>query len=134
MWKSASFYCQQNVTILRIGFNIFRKGFISDFNIDPLNFISISSLANEVFNKRVYYTNGHLYKVGGVIRQFCSKAVQHCRWMCAFNKKWHIKKQLCDFGAISLYPSAMSRLYTVEGISNTARPIKFRIQNSQHTS
>ena len=56
MWRYASFYCQQDVTILRLGFNEFRKGFISDFNIDPLNFISISSLANEVFNERVYYT------------------------------------------------------------------------------
>ena len=50
MWKYASFYCQQDVNILRLGCNEFRNGFIKDFNIDPFKFISISSLANEVFN------------------------------------------------------------------------------------
>ena len=38
-------------------FNVFRKGFQEDFNIDILNFLSISSLANEVFNTMVYYPN-----------------------------------------------------------------------------
>ena len=57
MWKYASFYCQQDVNILRIGFTQLREGFMKDFNIDAYNFISISSLANEVFNKHVYYQN-----------------------------------------------------------------------------
>ena len=35
--------------------------------------------------------------------------------MCAFNKKWHIHANLCDYDAVSLYPSAMARLWTVEG-------------------
>ena len=48
MWKYVSFYCQQDVNILRLGFNTFRDEFIKDFNIDPFDFISISSLANEV--------------------------------------------------------------------------------------
>ena len=128
MWRYASFYCQQDVTILRLGFNEFRKGFISDFNIDPLNFISISSLANEVFNERVYYTNHNLFKVGGVIRKFCSYAVHGGRCMCAYNKKWHVKKQLCDFDAVSLYPSAMSRLYTVEGIPSVIQPDQLNLE------
>ena len=35
--------------------------------------------------------------------------------MTAFNRKWHTKTNISDFDAVSLYPSAMSRLYTVEG-------------------
>ena len=115
MWKYASFYCQQDVNILRLGFNEFRNGFIQDFNIDPFNYISISSLANEVFNKNVYYPNGNLYKIGGHVRKFCSHAVYGGRCMTAYNKKWHTTKPLSDFDAVSLYPSAMARLYTVEG-------------------
>ena len=115
MWKYAEFYCQQDVNILRIGFNKLREGFIKDFKVDPFNFISISSLANEVFNQRVYYPNQNLYKLGGHVRYFCSKAIYGGRCMTAYNKKWHVKKNLCDFDAVSLYPSAMSRLYTVEG-------------------
>ena len=114
MWKYCSFYCQQDVNILRIGFNKFREGFMQDFGIDPYRFISISSLANEVFNKRVYY-NHNLYQIGGVVRKFCSHAVYGGRCMTAYNKKWHTKEVLCDFDAVSLYPSAMSRLYTVQG-------------------
>ncbi|WP_334089831.1 DNA polymerase, partial [Helicobacter typhlonius] len=118
MWKYCSFYCRQDVTILRLGFIEFRKGFIKDFDIDPFNFISISSLANEVFNQKVYYPNGKLYKLGGHVRKFCSKAIYGGRCMTAYNKKWHVNVPLCDFDAVSLYPSAMARLYTVEGIPN----------------
>ncbi len=130
MWKYCSFYCQQDVNILRLGFNQFRDGFVKDFNIDPFKYISISSLANEVFNNRVYYNND-LYQIGGVVRKFCSHAVYGGRCMTAYNRKWHFEikiensvpksdseiktKYLCDFDAVSLYPSAMARLYTVKG-------------------
>ena len=116
MYKYAEFYCTQDVRILRESFNVFREGFKKDFNIDVINFISISSLANEVFNQNVYYPNKQLYKVGGHVRHFLSKAVYGGRCMCAYNKKWHVKKNLCDYDAVSLYPSAMARLWTVEGI------------------
>lgn len=116
MWEYASFYCQQDVKILRLGFNEFRKGFLKDFSIDPFNFVSISSLANEVFNQRVYYPNKGLYKIGGHVRHFCSKAIYGGRCMCAFNKMWHVMRNVSDFDAVSLYPSAMRRLYTVQGI------------------
>ena len=121
MWKYASFYCQQDVTILRLGFNQFREGFIQDFHIDPFKFVSISSLANEVFNQRVYY-NHNLHMIGGVVRKFCSHAVYGGRCMTAYNKKWHTTKPLSDFDAVSLYPSAMARLYTVEGIPEVIKP------------
>ena len=91
MYKYAEFYCMQDVRILRESFNIFRAGFKSDFNIDVFNFISISSLANEVFRQNVYIPNQKLYKLGGHVRHFCSKAVYGGRCMCAFNKKWQIK-------------------------------------------
>lgn len=116
MYKYAIFYCTQDVRILRESFNIFRAGFQTDFNIDVFKFISISSLANEVFRQNVYIPNHHLYKLGGHVRHFCSKAVYGGRCMCAYNKKWHVHANLCDYDAVSLYPSAMSRLWTVEGI------------------
>ena len=114
MWKYALFYCHQDVRILRESFVKFRQGFIQDFKIDPFKYISISSLANDVFNHKVYY--GHdLYSVGGIVRKFCSYAVYGGRCMTAYNKKWHITEKLADFDAVSLYPSAIHRLYTVQG-------------------
>ena len=116
MYKYAEFYCQQDVNILRQAFNKFASDFMNEFNVNPFNFISISSLANEVFKQRVYYPNGNLYEVGGHVREFMAQAVYGGRCMTAYNKKWNIKdKQIVDYDAVSLYPSAMSRLYTVEG-------------------
>ncbi|KAH0793720.1 putative DNA polymerase [Histomonas meleagridis] len=35
--------------------------------------------------------------------------------MTAYNKKWHVKEELCDFDAVSLYPSAMARISVING-------------------
>ena len=50
-----------------------------------------------------------------------SNAVYGGRCMTAYNKKWINDSEesghtISDYDAVSLYPSAMSRLYTVEGI------------------
>lgn len=116
MIKYSEFYCQQDVNVLRLSFNQFCESFNKEFGINPFDFVSISSLANEVFKQRVYYPNGNLYEVGGIVRQFMSKAVQGGRCMCAYNKKWNVKGPISDYDAVSLYPSAMRRLWTVEGV------------------
>ena len=121
MYKYAEFYCRQDVNILRIAFNKFSEDFQKEFGINPFDFISISSLANEVFKQRVYYPNGNLFELGGHVREFVAGAVYGGRCMTAYNKKWindssksgHV---ISDYDAVSLYPSAMSRLYTVEGL------------------
>lgn len=41
--------------------------------------------------------------------------------MTAYNKKWHTTKPLSDFDAVALYPSAMARLYIVEGTSEVIK-------------
>ena len=115
MIKYAEFYCQQDVRVLRLSFEKFCHDFINEFNLNPKNFISAPSLANEVFNIFVYYPNGNLYKVGGHVRLFMQKAITGGRCMTAFNKKWDVEGKISDYDAVSLYPSAMSRLWTVEG-------------------
>ena len=57
-----------------------------------------------------------MFKVGGHVREFMAQAVHGGRCMCAYNKKWNVtEKEIVDYDAVSLYPSAMARLYTVEG-------------------
>ena len=121
MYQYAEFYCKQDVNILRIAFNKFSEDFQKEFGINPFDFISISSLANEVFKRRVYYPNGNLYELGGHVREFVANAVYGGRCMTAYNKKWINDSEesghtISDYDAVSLYPSAMSRLYTVEGV------------------
>ena len=43
------------------------------------------------------------------------KAIYGGRCMTKQNKRWRITDKLDDFDACSLYPSAMARLFTVEG-------------------
>ncbi len=92
MYKYAEFYCQQDVRILRLAFEKLCEGFLSEFNIDVKKILTTPTLANEFFNRSVYYPNGNLYYVGGHVRQFLSRAVYGGRCMCAYNKKWHSVK------------------------------------------
>ena len=116
MWKYCEFYCKQDVNILRQGFNTFRDGLMNELNLDPFHLLTTPQMANEYFCREVFNPNGNLYMVGGHIRHFLSKAIHGGRCMTAYNKKWHIKKNIVDYDAVSLYPSAMKRLYTVEGM------------------
>ena len=90
MYKYADFYCQQDVNILRRAFDKFASDFQKEFNINPFNYVSISALANEVFNQKVYYPSVNMCKVGGQVREFMSQAIHSGRCMCAYNKKWDI--------------------------------------------
>ena len=120
MYRYAEFYCLQDVNILRLAFNRFSDDFDKEFGINPFEYISISSLAHEVFKRKVYYPNGNLYEVSGHVREFMAQAVYGGRCMTAYNQKWinnadESGHEISDYDAVSLYPSAMSRLYTVEG-------------------
>jgi hypothetical protein len=119
MYLYAKFYFLQDVNILRQGFMKFREGFQNDFNLDVVDFISISSIAYELLNQKVFYTNGNLFQLGGVVQRFCQQSIRGGRCMCADNKKHHVvspQNVIQDFDAVSLYPSAMMRLYSVEGV------------------
>ena len=54
----------------------------------------------------------NVYSIPGAIQQFIIKCVAGGRVMTNSNKQHHVKKKIADFGACSLYPSAM---YFMEG-------------------
>ena len=55
------------------------------------------------------------YQYSGITREFIQQCVYGGRCMTRDNEKWHVTKVLNDFDAVSLYPSAMKRLYVVNG-------------------
>ncbi|MBQ8206642.1 MAG: hypothetical protein IJZ77_04190 [Bacilli bacterium] len=118
----AEFYCQQDVEVLRLSFNKFQRDFYKEFKINIFNELTISGIANNYFRKMVYEKNGNLYEYSGHVQHFIQKAVRGGRCMTAFNKKWHVNLTLADFDAVSLYPSAMARLYTVEDAPKVIQP------------
>ena len=113
--KYCEFYNSQDVTIQRLAFDKLRNELKEVFNINVYDVLTAAAVAKESIANGVYYPNGNLYEVGGNVREFMSKAIYGGRCMCACNKKWHVKEQLADLDAKSLYPSAIKRLYTVEG-------------------
>ncbi len=120
MYKYSEFYCKQDVNILRQAFNKFRDQCKNELDLDPLESLTAPALANKWFEKNVYY-NHNLFKVGGHVRDFLSKAIYGGRCMTRDNLKWHVKLDIDDYDAVSLYPSAMRRLYTVKGIPSVLK-------------
>ena len=116
MRKYCEFYCMQDIRILKQGFEYFRESLLNEFELDAYDFISISSIANRYMELNCYYPNGNLYDLSNKPRDFMSRCIIGGRCMLADNTKCETNEPLVDFDAVSLYPSAMARLYTLEGM------------------
>ena len=116
MRKYCEFYCSQDVNILMNGFEYFRESLLNEFSLDAYDFVSISSIANRYMEINCYWPNGNLYDLSNKPRDFMSRCVIGGRCMLADNEKQKTNTNIVDFDAVSLYPSAMARLYTLEGI------------------
>ena len=86
MWKYCEIYCKQDFNILKQGFNKFRVGFKMLFDVDIFEFVSVSSITNEVFNQKVYNPNENLHMLGGVAQLFIKS-------ICVIT----IRKSMCIF-------------------------------------
>ena len=119
--KYCEFYCSKDVLVLKKAMNLFHDQLMDSFSIDCHKVLSISSIANKFLENQVYFPNKNLYYYSNHIRDFLLEAVHGGRVMCARNERHHfvaknIDSGLVDFDAVSLYPSAMSKLYIVEGM------------------
>ena len=107
--KYVEFYCTRDCEILAQGYNIFRKWINEITNLDLNEYISLPSIAdNYLINEGCY--DGVL-ELSGTPRAYIQQALVGGRCMTADNKKHHIEQKLQDFDAVSLYPSAMTRLH-----------------------
>ena len=109
------FYCKQDVNILRKGFEWFRESVMKEFELDVYDFVSISSIANKVMEMRCYWLNGNLYDLANTPREFISRCITGGRCMLRDEMKVRSNNVVVDFDAVSLYPSAMARLYCLSG-------------------
>ena len=115
MVEYVKFYCCQDVRILKQGFQKFRKMCWESLKIDVNKTLTAPSLANQYFTREIYEKIPDYYLYGGIVRAFIQKAVYGGRCMTRLNKRWSVNEELADFDAVSLYPSAMKRLYCVKG-------------------
>jgi hypothetical protein len=101
-------YCEMDVLLLMKGYLKFREWIMETTELDVINYTTISSIAYSYLKKK-----GGLegcYEVGGVVREFMQKCIVGGRCMLADNEKVLKDKLISDFDAVSLYPSAMSRM------------------------
>ena len=71
MLKYCEFYYQQDVNVLRIGFNAFRQAALNKpIEMDIFNLTTAPSLANEYLNKKVFFPNGSLFKYSGILQEY----------------------------------------------------------------
>ena len=128
MMLYCEFYCQQDVNLLRIGFNAFREAALKKpIEMDIFELTTAPALANEYLNRNVFYPNSNLYTYSGKLQDYIMGAVYGGRCMAKQNKRWLVNdKILDDFDACSLYPSAMARLFEVEGKPRKIKPEIFK--------
>ena len=116
MLKYCQFYCLQDIRVLRTGFEAFAQATAADpINLNIHNFLTLPSLADYYMKKEVFYPNGNIKELNGPVQKFIQQAVYGGRCMTANNKRHNITTPLYDFDARSLYPSAIRRMFTVEG-------------------
>ena len=129
MCRYCVFYCEQDVRILKQGFEKFRELLLKEFDLDAYSFVSISSIANRYMELNCYFKNGNLYDLANTPRDFISRCIAGGRCMLSDNTKaLNTSEPIVDFDAVSLYPSAIHRLYLLEGIPQVLQPKQLNTQ------
>lgn len=103
--RYSEIYCESDVKVTYQGYNKFREWMLKITDLDIINYVSIASVGDAYLKKSGCYDD--CYEFSGVVREYLQKFVVGGRTMCANNEKMHIQKELADFDAVSLYPSAM---------------------------
>ena len=101
-------YCKIDCEVLQKGYSTFGKWIKDAFKIDIYDVITVSSLAHKFLDGKGVYDG--VAQLSGVPRAFIQKTLVGGRCMARENKKYHLKGKICDYDAVSLYPSAMVRL------------------------
>ena len=110
------FYCVQDVKILKVCHQLFRhevKHSILNLNIDY--YLTSPALAKKWFEREIFMPIKWIFKVNSTLQEFILKACHGGRCMTARNRKYHVKENILNIDAVSLYPSAMSIMYIPKG-------------------
>ena len=107
--KYSGMYCYIDCLVLKAGYNKFREMVRDGIGLDIVNYMTLPSMANDYLVREGCYDG--VLQISGVPRHFIQQCVVGGRTMCSRNEKHIVKDQpLADFDAVSLYPSAMSRM------------------------
>lgn len=114
MGMYCKFYCEQDVRILATSFDIFRENTLKELNKDIINYTTIPGLAKELISEQVL-NDKNISLISGELQEFIRKSLYGGRTMTTQNKSWLCYFKIASMDYCSLYPSAMSELYTING-------------------
>jgi hypothetical protein len=103
------YYLKYDCLVLKYGLEKLRDSLLKICNIDCFEEYTISSFSNRYFSENGCFED--VYECKGVLREFLSKAVRGGRVaVLESEKKKLINRELVDYDACSLYPSAIHRI------------------------
>ena len=111
--KYSQIYCRMDCIVLYEGYNKFKKWIMEVCGLNIDYYVSSASIAHDYMLKEDVYDG--CYSLSGLPREFIQQAMVGGRTMMSENKQKHIKNNVDDFDAVSLYPSAMKRLGEIGG-------------------
>ncbi len=115
MLEYSKWYCQQDCRVLRDGYNVFRDSMLEFSEIDINAYPTLAGLADQFMTNRMVYgsedkdDDERVCAVSGVVQQFIRQTSIGGRVMARCNTR-SLGSAMCDFDAVSLFPSAMKRL------------------------
>lgn len=101
-------YCEIDCIVLKNGYFKFREWILECTEMDIDEILTLPSLGHKYLIKMGCYDD--VYKLSGTPQRFIQKCVVGGRVMCANNQKQIHTGRIQDFDAVSLYPSAMTRM------------------------
>ena len=108
------YYCMRDCEVLRDGFKVFRNQLKEVTGLDCAAFLTLPSIAYNFLSKSGVFEG--CFNLSGSPLFFIRKCVLGGRCMLQRNLKQDVSGEIADFDAVSLYPSAMARLYTLKGL------------------
>jgi len=106
--KYSKFYCEKDVQVLRLGYEKFGTILEEGTDLNIIDFMSSAQLAHRFMLDKDVFEG--VKQLSSTPRDYIMKCMVGGRTMCAENNKHHKTGRIQDFDAVSLYPSAMSRL------------------------
>ncbi|EDS88927.1 DNA polymerase, putative [Entamoeba histolytica HM-1:IMSS] len=127
--KYCEYYCLRNVLVLREGFLKYKKMMKENLNLECTQFSTLSSLSYYYF-KNNCFVKDFLFEYTGNVREYIKKSVYSGRNMLGENKKHMVNKEIVDFDACSLYPSAVARLFLPSGAPRVMnKPLQWYLEH-----
>lgn len=108
------YYCERDCEVLRRGFEVFREQLREVTDMDCCSYLTLPSIAYNYLIKCGVFEGCH--NLCAQPQYFIRRCVLGGRCMLSQNQKQYHIGNIADFDAVSLYPSAMERLYTLQGL------------------